>query len=69
MSPNCFHSDAVFSSEAVVQENQTPKICFFYPFHLLSVSLPGNCVVSPSRSITLCSKERDIFSIRSLPVN
>lgn len=58
MSSNCFHSDGVFSSEAVVYENQRPKICLFYPLHILSVPPPGNCVASLSRSLA-----RDIFSI------
>ena len=41
MSPNCFHSDAVFSSEAVVQENQTPQdlLLLFLPPYFLFLRL------------------------------
>lgn len=56
MSPNCFHSDAVFSSEAVVQENQTSKIYCFPLFHL-SFSPPGNCVAPPSHSLRFAAKK------------
>lgn len=69
MSPNCFRSDAAFSSEAVVQAKQTPKIRFFYPFHLLSVSPPGNCGATPSRSLRFAAKKGTFFPFRSLPVN
>lgn len=65
MSPNCFHSGAVFSSEAVVQENEPPL-----PQDLLLLSLPPSfcfsawklCHVSQPLA-TFCRKERDIFSI------
>lgn len=69
MSPNCFHSDGVFSSEAVVQGNQTPRILFFYPFHLLSVSPPGNCVASPSSWLRFAAEKGTFFPFRSLLVN
>lgn len=69
MSPNCFNSDAVFSFEAVVQENETPKICSLYPFHLLFASPAGNCVMSPSCSLRFAAEKGTFFPLRSLPVN
>lgn len=67
MSPNCLNSDAVFSFEAVVRENGTPKVCSLQTFHLLSVSPSGNRAASPGRSLLFAAEKGTFFPCRLVP--
>lgn len=67
MSPNCLNSDAVFSFEAVVRENETPKVCSLYPFHLLSVFPPGNRTAFPGYLVRFAAEKGTFFPCRLVP--
>uniref|UniRef100_A0A8C9FPG0 Paired box protein Pax-9 n=1 Tax=Pavo cristatus TaxID=9049 RepID=A0A8C9FPG0_PAVCR len=55
------------TDQVVVPENETPKVCSLYPFHLLSVSPSGNCAASPSRSLRFAAEKGTFFPCRLVP--
>ncbi|XP_021257513.1 paired box protein Pax-9 isoform X2 [Numida meleagris] len=55
------------TDQAVVRENETPKVCSLYPFHLPSVSPSGNRAASPGRSLHFAAEKGTFFPCRLVP--